>query len=151
MCLYACTVFWLWQRSTFCGTPTSHYYWFITGEQFVSSWLFISGFFFLFQVYVSCLGMFCFSTSVYFVDYCLVYFIFIRCGDDLGTFIIRYNLSSSGDYTSVFPRVFFGVIWGQSPQADKQKKIKECWNLWRIDWFIVPLDASNSNAQSYEI
>lgn len=81
---------------------------------------------FLFQVYVSCLSMFCFSTSIYFVDYCLIYFIFIRSGDDLGTFIIRYNLSSSGDYTSVFPRVFFGVIWGQSPQADKQKKIKEC-------------------------
>lgn len=106
-------------------------------------------FFFLFQVYVSSLGVFCFSTSTYFVDYCLIYFIFIRSGDDLGPFFIRYNLSSCGDYTSVFPRVFFGVIWGQSPQADKQKKMKECWNLWRIDWLIVPLDASNSNVQSY--
>lgn len=78
--------------------------------------------FFLFQVYVSCLGVFCISTSMYFVDYCLIYFIFIRSGDDLGAFFIRYNLSSCGDYTSVFSRVFFGALWGQSPQADKQKK-----------------------------
>lgn len=148
---YACIVFWLWQRTTFCGTLTSHHYRFIAGEQFVSSWLSISGFFFYFKCMYPSRVCYVFQLQCTLWIYFLIYFIFIRSGDDLGAFIIRYNLSSCGDYTSVFPRVFFGAIWGQSTQADKQKKMKECWNLWRIDWLIVPLDASNSNAQSYEI
>lgn len=99
--------------------------------------VYLRGFFFFFQVYGSCVGVFCFSTSMYIADLLLDLFYFhqgyIRGGDDLRAFIIRYNLSNCGDYMSVFPRVFCCAMWGQSPQADKQKEknkrmLKSCEN-----------------------